>query len=347
MESYFKPRGDSRTLAACCIFRNMIKPIRWLAFLAIAFGFWGCAHNHFPAQTGSSRIPVILDTDIGDDIDDTWALLFLLKSPQFDVKLITTTNGQQDYRGRLIAKLLTEAGRTDIPIGLGAGESKQPRKQMPWIKDFPLSAYKGTIYQDGVGAMLRTANDCPAPVTIIAIGPLQTVAAALARDPSLASKTNYIGMQGSIARPVAEFNVKAAVNSAQQVFAAPWRSARITPLDTCGQPDVSISGQRFAKLQQSNDPLVKVLLTNYAIWSKTRDPSQLTNSTILYDTVAICLADPACRARLNIQTKKIRITNDGLTTVSNDGNPIDVAMTWKDLDGFRDHLVNVLLSPIR
>ena len=61
------------------------------------------------------KLPVILDTDIGDDMDNTWALVMLLKSPQFDVKLITTTCGKSVYRAKIIAKLLTVAGRTDIP----------------------------------------------------------------------------------------------------------------------------------------------------------------------------------------------------------------------------------------
>ena len=66
-------------------------------------------------------IPVILDTDIGDDIDDTWALTMLLKSPLLDLKLVTTTRGKAEYRGKLVAKILTAAGRTDVPVGLGEG----------------------------------------------------------------------------------------------------------------------------------------------------------------------------------------------------------------------------------
>ena len=38
-------------------------------------------------------IPVIFDTDIGSDIDDTWALGFLLRCPELDVKLVTTDRG--------------------------------------------------------------------------------------------------------------------------------------------------------------------------------------------------------------------------------------------------------------
>ena len=66
-----------------------------------------------------ARTPVILDTDIGDDIDDTWALALLLRSPELDVKLVVGDYGKALYRARLIARFLTVAGRTDIPVGVG------------------------------------------------------------------------------------------------------------------------------------------------------------------------------------------------------------------------------------
>ncbi|MGA2258608.1 MAG: nucleoside hydrolase, partial [Thermoguttaceae bacterium] len=57
-----------------------------------------------------AKTPVVLDTDIGDDIDDTWALALLLRSPELDVQLITTTCGKAEYRAKIIARLLTVAG---------------------------------------------------------------------------------------------------------------------------------------------------------------------------------------------------------------------------------------------
>ena len=64
-------------------------------------------------------IPLILDTDIGTDVDDVWALVFLLNCPEVDVKLITTCTGDTEYRARLVAKILSELDREDIPIGIG------------------------------------------------------------------------------------------------------------------------------------------------------------------------------------------------------------------------------------
>ncbi|MGB9604069.1 MAG: hypothetical protein ACPMAG_14890, partial [Limisphaerales bacterium] len=75
------------------------------------------------AAQSAKRISVILDTDIGDDIDDTWALGLLLKSPELDVKLVVGDYGKPLYRAKIIAKFLETVGRTDIPIGMGIDTS--------------------------------------------------------------------------------------------------------------------------------------------------------------------------------------------------------------------------------
>src|SRR5210317_560552 len=134
------------------------------------------ASNPF-ACAADGAIPVILDTDIGDDIDDTWALAMLLKCPQLDIKLITTDCLHPTARTKLIAKLLTVAGRTDIPIGMGPG-AEGGTNQDKWTEDFKLDDYAGTIHKDGVGAIIDTINGSPETITVIAVGPLQTLAAA-------------------------------------------------------------------------------------------------------------------------------------------------------------------------
>src|ERR1700733_13915688 len=93
--------------------------------------------------------PVILDTDIGDDIDDTWALGLLLKSPELDAKLVVGDFGSAPYRAKLLAKFLQTAGRTDIPVGVGVETGKGGTgPQAEWIKDYDLNAYPGKVYKD-------------------------------------------------------------------------------------------------------------------------------------------------------------------------------------------------------
>jgi inosine-uridine nucleoside N-ribohydrolase len=301
------------------------------------------------ARSGESRLsaktPVILDTDIGDDIDDTWALAMLLKCPQLDVKLITTTCGKSVYRAKLIAKLLAVANRTDVPVGLGAGGRDGDGPQQPWVKDFDLAGYKGKVHEDGVQALIDAVNGAPTPVTILSIGPSDTVAAALERQPDIAKKAVFVGMQGSVRRgydggkPVPEYNVKANVPAAQKVFSAPWRQAVITPLDTCGV--INLAGERFRKLTASDDPLVKALIENYRIWAKN---DKVDASSTLFDTVAVYLALPEAKPLLKMEELRLKVTNDGMTAIDPTGAKMSVATEWTNLDAFRDLLVTVLLS---
>ena len=104
-----------------------------------------------------AQVPVILDTDIGGDIDDTWALVMMLKSPELDVKLVATDTGNTTYRAKVVAKMLEVAKRTDIPIGVGIHISDDPGPQQPWVEDYDLSSYPGTVHQDGVDALIQGA----------------------------------------------------------------------------------------------------------------------------------------------------------------------------------------------
>jgi inosine-uridine nucleoside N-ribohydrolase len=300
------------------------------------------------ASPAAAKTPVILDTDIGDDIDDTWALVMLLKSPELDLKLITTTCGKAEYRGKLIAKLLTIAGRTDIPVGLGEGGHKGTGRLQAWVKDFSFSDYRGTVHQDGVAAIIDLIARSPQPVTVISIGPSHTLAAVLKRKPEIAHKANFVGMQGSVFKgygggaPSREYNVVANVPAAQTVLSAPWNQITITPLDTCGL--VTLSGERFQKLLKSEDPLVKALLENYRIWSNKEQVGQLKASSVLFDTVAVYLAY-ADRPLVKQETLSITVTPKGITKVDPQGTKMSVATSWIDRDGYCDLLVKTLTQP--
>jgi len=69
-----------------------------------------------PCSNVHKKTPVILDTDIGGDIDDTWALAMMLKSPELDVKLVVTATGDTTYRAKIVARMLEIGGRTDVPV---------------------------------------------------------------------------------------------------------------------------------------------------------------------------------------------------------------------------------------
>jgi len=296
------------------------------------------------------RVPVILDTDIGGDIDDTWALAMLLKSPELDVKLVVSDTANTTYRAKIIAKMLEAAGRIDVPVGVGIHLSDDVGPQQEWVEDYQLSSYKGMVYKDGVKAMIETIMNSPIPVTLVCIGPVPNIAAALEREPRIARKARFVGMHGCLSKSpwgyngkvgglVAEYNVRADAKALQKVFEASW-SIAITPLDTCGF--VRLKGEKYRAVRECRDPLVQALMENYRIWLKNREDTQQfeTQSSILFDTVAVYLA--FSEELLEMRELGIRITDDGYTLIDDKARRVNCAVEWRNLSAYEDFLVERL-----
>ncbi len=299
-----------------------------------------------PPKAGA-KTPVILDTDIGDDIDDTWALALLLKSPELDLKLVVTDTGDTVYRAKVAAKLLEVGKRTDVPVGVGIRQSKNGGRQAPWVADYDLAKYPGKVYEDGVSALIDAIMASPQPITLICIGPMPNIRAALAKQPEIARKARFVGMHGSVRKgygggpkPQAEYNVKQDVKACQAVFTAPWPMT-ITPLDTCGV--VHLRGDKYRKVAESSDPLAQAVIENYRLWWRAGNPNKpenITASSTLFDTVAIYLAFST--ELLNMERLNIVVTDDGFTREDPQGKAMDCAMSWKDMGKFEDLLVERL-----
>lgn len=320
----------------------------FLPFFIILLPFLLRADSSDSSAT-TPRTPVIVDTDLGDDTDDYWALACALKDPQLDVKLVTTTYGKQQYRGTLIAKFLTAAGRTDIPIGLGAGPDGKGNQQ-GWLGDFTMAGYHGKVDQDGAQAIIDTINSSPTPVTVIAVGPLNTIGAALKKDPGIAAKANLVAMAGSFhigygQKPgqIVEYNVWRDIPDAKAVFSAPWKSIALTPLDTGGF--VNLVGDRYNVLLPNHDPLLQTLLSCTASAHGATDPAKLNYSGSGCDLVAVLLAERNPARFTNLEELKIIVDDSGKTNIDPSGRDMKVATTWKDLNGYLDYLDKILLLP--
>ncbi len=302
-------------------------------------------------------IPVILDTDIGSDIDDTWALALLLNSPELDLKLVTTVTGDTVYRAKIAARMLEVAGRADVPVGLGFRQGESPDgPQAPWVAGYDLARYPGPVIEDGVGAMIAAIMSSPDPVTIIGIGPAGNLAAALAREPRIADRAKVVGMFGDVhggyqgnPLPVAEYNVAIDVPAAQEVFTAPW-DITITPLDTCGK--VRLTGEQYRSVRDCPHVLAQATIENYRLWSDAQkrdwkpgwrpltDPE--TVSTELFDTAAVYLA--LAQDLVELEDLGLRITADGHTVVDERAKVIHCATRWRDRDAFQAFLANRLVT---
>ena len=307
---------------------------------------WMIPLSLFCLSAVQGATPVILDTDIGDDIDDTWALCMALGSPDIDLKLVVTAAHNTPLKARLVAKILERAGRTDIPLGIGKQTKDTPINQEKWLGDYTLDRYKGTVHQDGVQALIDTINTAKEPVTLCAIGPLTNLGEALKRDPSIAAKARLVLMFGSVrigyggkAAPDPEWNVVCDVPAAQAVFAAPW-DITIAPLDTCGT--LKLDGEDYARVGKSETKRARIVVENYNQW-KNRGQHPKNSSSILFDTEAMYMTRST--DFLTMETVKLSVNDKGMTVEDPNGRPVHCALGWKDEAGFKKALVEALTRP--
>ena len=294
-------------------------------------------------------IPVIIDTDIGSDIDDTCALAMAFGGPELDIKLITTCTGDTAYRAKIVCKFLEHVGHTEIPVGLGLTFDSLSENQRAYIDGYQLRDYPGEIVDDGVRAMADIIMQSEETVTLICLGPLQNIQKLLQIEPRITKKARFVGMHGAIFRGYkgtndvqAEYNIVQHVDSAKAVFSSNL-DMTITPLDTCGM--IRLEGENYQAVAKATNKTMIDVITNYEIWLRAlgaKEVESINRSSTLFDTVAIYLA--LDNALLEMKKLCIKITDEGKTVVDETGKEMSVAVEWRDQRTFYDFLINRLLK---
>jgi inosine-uridine nucleoside N-ribohydrolase len=197
-------------------------------------------------NAGDAR-KVILDTDIGSDVDDALCLAYLLAQPRCDLLGITTVTGSARDRAKLASALCIAAGRPDVPIFPGLErplivdaqqtDASQARSLGPWEHrtDFPDG--------EAIEWMRQTIRSHPGEVDLLAIGPLTNVAALFTIDPEVpALLRSLVLMAGeftttymrSIFGPMREWNVINDPHAAAIVFRDAPTGTRVLGFDVAG-----------------------------------------------------------------------------------------------------------------
>ncbi len=219
-----------------------MRSVMCASLLAGALLASGLARSVRAQQTVVTPQLVVIDTDIGDDIDDAFALALALRSPELRILGVTTAFGDTQLRARLVDRYLAAVGRSGIPVAAGVQtQTANPMTQAAYARRSPEKAHS-----DGVAFLLDEIRLHPGQITLIAIGPLFNVQAAIARDPATFRKLKRVVMMGgSINRgydgkngehrpPDAEWNIsrdpagaRALLASGVPVFMMPLDSTQI------------------------------------------------------------------------------------------------------------------------
>jgi purine nucleosidase len=261
--------------------------------------------------------PVIMDVDTGTD--DAGALLLAATCPSFELMAATATFGNcsRDQAARNTLAVLEAAGRPDVPVFAGVDEASGPAPTMAGAEIVMGSDGLGDAgvgdpigrpqSEPAVTALNRLAAARPGELTLVALAPLTTLAAALAADPGLPGRLHHLVVMGGAisvggnVSAAAEANIGHDPEAAARVvdaFGAPGalasgRPPQLIPLDvTLRSP---LTEAELAALAASQHPGADLLHT---VWSKIW-PTGLFETGIegvwpAHDLLAtFCVADPA------------------------------------------------------
>jgi purine nucleosidase len=300
------------------------------------------------AQTGAAATETagkdapqlaILDTDIGDDIDDAFALALLLHSPEVKLLGITTTFGDTELRARLTERYLAAAHSSGIPVAAGRHTSRTGGfTQAAYARQQPDHAHP-----EAVKFLLDQIKAHPGQITLIAIGPLVNVQDAIARDPVTFRKLKRVVMMGgSVYRgygdnrpPEPEWNILCDPKGAMALLAS-GVPVYMMPLDST---QIHLEEAQREKIFSFGSPLTDQITLLYHQWINNTDNHAKTPT--LFDPVAVAYAihPELCP----MKPLRLQVDEKGFTRPV-DGEPNANVCVKSDEGGFLDLLLGRVAS---
>ena len=221
--------------------------------------------------------PILFDTDPG--VDDAQAIAIALRHPEIELLGLTTTFGNVDVdTATHNALLLCQLAEREVPVAQGAAAPMvKARHPAPahihganGLGDIALPAVSGSPDpRSAPQFIVDTVNARPGEVTLVSVGPVGNLAAALLLDPLLVDKVKRVVVMGGSIReggnvtPVAEANIFNDPHAAARVLTAGW------PLTLVGL-DVThrcvLGPAHMARIAAGQGALGEVLAGSYAFY---------------------------------------------------------------------------------
>lgn len=313
--------------------KQLIFPSLFAFFCLLLLGSTGLA-------TQPGRTKIILDTDIGDDIDDAWALAFILSHQDFELLGVTITHGNTPARAPIATKMLHITGQDKIPVAVGRKTSDGYAYQYTWAENF---VAKRPIKQSAADFIVEQVKRYPGQVVLLAVGPLQNVADALRKEPNLGKYVKRVvlmsgciyGTASNPAKLIREWNVFQSTADSQLVYGA-GLPLTIVPLDSTTH--LRLTEEERKQVRDYKSPLTYALESLYRLWLESP-----TARMTLHDQLAVAEAASPSTFFGKKEVLPLVVDAEGYTRIERDrGKPVTVCLEPKR-DEFMKYYIGELI----
>lgn len=179
----------------------------------------------------ADRNKIIIDTDIGDDIDDAFAIALAVNSPEIEVVGITTVFRNTKKRANICSALLSSLNTYNIPVYAGidnplvASIIARQNDYFDTNGEFIPCQYDKSMNnysyhkENGIDYIIDEVNKYPGEITIVPIGPLTNLAVAIRKQPEIIEKIKEIVLMGGYyTKDIPEWNILCDPEAARIVF---------------------------------------------------------------------------------------------------------------------------------
>lgn len=234
------------------------------------------------------RIPIIFDTDIGDDIDDALALALALQSPELDVRAVTTVIDNTEARTRLAWKQLGLYNRRDVPLATGATEPLLDPVQNFAARQFevltPADVIPAAARRRAVDLIIETVLASPQKITLVPVGPLTNIALALKTEPRIKKNIERIVIMGGAFEMLApEYNIRRDRVAAEIVFRS---GVPVTAVGLDVTTKCKLKAEDIDKLRAAGNPASAFLVHLIELWQSDKPGAYPT----LHDPLAVAVS---------------------------------------------------------
>jgi purine nucleosidase len=253
----------------------------WLGCLGIVFG---SVVTSFGAEV-DPRVPVVLSTDVGNEIDDQWAIVYLLLQPKFEVLGVMSAHAPT---------IAAPAGKTSYRILADVVENRMGMRTHPPLIEGgsePLETSVTGRRSPAVDFLIKTSRKFSKekPLTVLIIGAATDIASAIILDPSIVDRIRIVQMGFTNEQGGEEFNIANDVHAAQAILSSNVPLV-IGPGEVC-RASLSLKFEEARKMLEHRGAIGAWLWEEYQAWYfrvvKPLRVNDFSRSWVIWDNIAL------------------------------------------------------------